>query len=166
MSGVGKSYIAAEIARLLKLHYLDGDHCHRARDLMKMKLGRGLSQSERSRYVRSVCATVTSLEKNDYTTRGVVCACSLLNKLDRARVKRIFKYSKIIQLVTPESQRIRRVHRRRGHFGKIKLAISQVESFQRYGYVDQVVRNHRPSRLTPIQRILKVLLSKNRTTAW
>ena len=85
VSGSGKSTIAAGIARLLSLPFIDGDELHSPLSVAKMKAGIALEDEDRWPWLDRIAARLADRER---MPAGLVITCSALKRRYRDRIRR------------------------------------------------------------------------------
>eukprot|EP01035_Chromulina_nebulosa_P039263 gene39263-53082_t len=82
VSGTGKSSVAAGLARMLELPWIDADDLHLPESVAKMRAGIALQDADRWPWLDRISAYLSQ----DHT-QGRVVACSALKRVYRDRIR-------------------------------------------------------------------------------
>ncbi|MGF6935532.1 gluconokinase [Paraburkholderia sp. UCT70] len=125
VSGCGKSTLAKAIAVALGWHFIEGDDCHPASNIAKMRAGIPLCDSDRWPFLDSVAATLCQ-----YVDVGAVASCSALRLSYRDRIRaECCQVRFVLPVVSPDSLKARMASRE-GHFMPASLLESQIASLE------------------------------------
>jgi gluconokinase len=130
VSGSGKSTIAAELAKRLKLDFLEGDDFHSPEEIAKMKSGHGLTDADRWPWLERIHE---ALQKNVASSIGTVVACSALRKAYRKTLIGDIPGARLVYLNGSKELIAARMHRRKNHFMPASLLDSQFETLEEPG---------------------------------
>ncbi len=130
VSGSGKSTIAKELARRLKLEFLEGDDFHSQEEIAKMASGHALTDQDRWPWLERIHA---ALESHVLTGKGTVVACSGLRKVYRQRLIGDIPGARLVYLKGSHDVIAARMHRRKNHFMPASLLDSQFETLEEPG---------------------------------
>jgi len=124
VSGCGKSVVGHLLATRLGVAYLDADDLHPASNVLKMKAGLPLTETDRSPWLEAVAREIAAALDGD---TGLVVACSALKKAYRDRLRRADPGLRIVWLSGPSPLIRSRLDSRTGHFMPPSLLESQLE---------------------------------------
>ena len=127
VAGSGKSTIAAGIAQLLSLDWVDGDELHSTRSIAKMKAGIALEDEDRWPWLDRIAAQLANAER---FPAGLVVACSALKRSYRDRIRRGAPGVRFVFLQGPRALIASRLAGRTGHFMPGTLLESQLETLE------------------------------------
>ena len=127
VSGSGKSTIAAAIAQLLSLDWVDGDELHAPASVAKMKAGIALDDADRWPWLDRIAAQLADAER---FPAGLVATCSALKRSYRDRLRRGAPGVRFVFLDGPPAVIASRLASRKGHFMPSTLLASQLETLE------------------------------------
>ncbi|MBC8740933.1 gluconokinase [Paraburkholderia sp. UCT31] len=108
VSGCGKSTLARALATALGWHFVEGDDCHPASNIAKMRAGIPLSDFDRWPFLDSVAATLSR-----HVDTGAVASCSALRLSYRDRIRAECDQVRfVLPAVTPEELKARMARRK------------------------------------------------------
>ena len=127
VAGSGKSTIAKVLARKLKIEFVDADQYHSAANVAKMKGGTPLTDEDRFPWLNSLADAIRGwIEKGESKT----LACSALKRSYREILNVDPKNVRFIYLQGSYKLFAERLSRRKKHFMKEKMLLSQFETLE------------------------------------
>jgi gluconokinase len=129
-SGSGKSTIGAHVAQLCSLPFLEGDGLHPAANVDKMSRGIPLQDEDRWPWLETVRERATQLADD---AGGCIVTCSALKQAYRKVLQGDRSDVYFAFLHVDESELLRRMETRSGHFMKKDMLASQLRDFQTPG---------------------------------
>lgn len=127
VSGSGKSTIAAGLARVLSLDWVDGDELHSPSSVAKMKTGIALTDEDRWPWLDRIAA---ELADTDRFPAGLIIACSALKRSYRDRIRRGAPGVRFLFLHGSPAVIASRLAARKGHFMPSTLLESQLQTLE------------------------------------
>lgn len=127
VSGSGKSTIAAGIAQVLSVNFVEGDELHSPRSVAKMKAGIALEDEDRWPWLDRIAA---QLADKDRMPAGLVITCSALKRSYRDRIRRGALGVRFVFLHGPRALVESRLAARAGHFMPSTLLGSQLHTLE------------------------------------
>jgi len=127
VAGSGKSTIAAGIAQLLSLDWVDGDELHSTSSIAKMKAGIALDDEDRCPWLDRIAAQLANAAR---FPAGLVVACSALKRSYRDRIRRGAPGVRFVFLDGPRALIASRLAGRTGHFMPGTLLESQLQTLE------------------------------------
>jgi len=124
VSGVGKTTVAAALARRLGWAFVEADELHPRANVEKMARGEALDDEDRAPWLEAVAQRMAGMED------GVV-ACSALKAKYREVLGREGKDVRFVLLDAPLAVIRERIEGRKGHFMPAALLDSQVATLER-----------------------------------
>jgi gluconokinase len=124
VAGCGKSAVGQRVASQLSLPLIEGDDFHPASNVAKMQQGVALTDADRADWLRKLAA---ELAKHP---NGAVLTCSALKSTYRDALRRGVQSLQFVHLAITQSESLRRVASRPGHFYPPSLVASQFEALQ------------------------------------
>ena len=124
VAGCGKSAIGRLIAQQLALPYVEGDDFHPPGNIDKMRQGIALGDDDRAGWLDKLAAELAR------HPAGAVLACSALKAAYRDRLRSAASGLRFVYLEITQSQSLRRVSQRPGHFYPPGLVASQFATLQ------------------------------------
>lgn len=124
VAGCGKSAVGALLAQKLGLPLVEGDDFHAVRNIQKMQQGIALTDDDRVDWLQALCAELARHPE------GVVLTCSALKKSYRDSLRDSAARLRFLYLSITESESLRRVGQRAGHFYPASLVASQFAALQ------------------------------------
>lgn len=128
VSGIGKSSVAAGLAHLLGVPWIDGDHLHAPEAVARMRAGQALTDEDRWPWLDRVGA---SLADCTAAPAGVVVACSALRRAYRDRLRAASPGLRFVFLDGPPALVRQRMEQRTGHYMPAALLDSQWLALER-----------------------------------
>jgi gluconokinase len=129
VSGAGKSVIAAGLARVLDVDFIEGDEYHPAENIARMAAGIPLTDDDRLPWLRALAKQIRDAKD---AGRGLVVACAALKRSyrDILREESGAPDLQFVFLRGPRSLIAERLSARRGHFMPPKLLDSQFAALE------------------------------------
>jgi len=127
VAGSGKSTIAAGIAQLLSLDWIDGDELHSPGSVAKMKAGIALEDDDRWPWLDRIAARLADADRYP---AGLVVACSALKRSYRDRIRLGAPGVRFVLLHGPAALIASRLAARTGHFMPSTLLASQLQTLE------------------------------------
>ena len=127
VAGSGKSTIAAGIAKLLSLPFVEGDELHSPLSIAKMKAGVGLEDEDRWPWLDRIAAHLADKERMPL---GLVITCSALKRSYRDRIRRGAPGVRFIFLHGTRALVESRLAARTDHFMPSALLGSQLQTLE------------------------------------
>jgi len=127
VSGSGKSTIAAGIAQLLSLDFIEGDELHSPTSVAKMKAGIALADEDRWPWLDRIAARLADKAR---MPAGLVITCSALKRSYRDRIRRGAPGVRFVFLHGPSALIESRLAARTGHFMPPTLLASQLQTLE------------------------------------
>ncbi len=127
VSGSGKSTIAAGIASVLCLGWVDGDELHSPSSVAKMKAGIALTDEDRWPWLDRIAS---ELAARDRFPAGLAIACSALKRSYRDRLRRGAPGVRFLFLHGSPALIASRLAARKGHFMPSTLLDSQLQTLE------------------------------------
>jgi carbohydrate kinase (thermoresistant glucokinase family) len=128
VSGTGKSSVAAGLAQLFGLPWVDADDLHVPEAVARMRAGLPLSDEDRWPWLDRVGA---SLADCTAAPRGVVVACSALRRAYRDRLRAASPELQFVFLDGSPALVRQRMEQRTGHYMPPALLDSQLKTLER-----------------------------------
>lgn len=128
VSGTGKSSVAAALAQLLGVPWIDGDDLHAPDAVARMRTGLPLADEDRWPWLDRVGA---NLADTTAAPRGVVVACSALRRAYRDRLRAASPQLQFVFLDGPPALVRQRMEQRTGHYMPPALLDSQLQTLER-----------------------------------
>ena len=124
---VGKSTVAAALARQLDFAFLEGDDFHPQENRQKMAAGVALEDEDRWPWLDALGDAIVATR----VTKGVVATCSALKRRYRDRIRaKVAPPLSFIFLLVAHDELLRRLQSRRGHFMPAALLESQLNTLE------------------------------------
>ncbi|GAA2048860.1 gluconokinase [Williamsia deligens] len=136
VSGSGKSTIASRLARRLDRSFCDADDLHPQANIDKMAAGTPLTDDDRRPWLDAVVAWC---DEESAAGRSTVFACSALRRSYRELLGRADGGVVFVELAVPEEELRRRLESRTGHYMKVAMLTSQLETFENPGSDENAV---------------------------
>ena len=124
VAGCGKSAVGQRMATQLGLPLIEGDDFHPASNVAKMQRGVALTDADRADWLNTLGAELLK------HPRGAVLTCSALKSAYRDTLRRAVQRLHFVHLAITESESLRRVAQRPGHFYPPSLVASQFEALE------------------------------------
>jgi len=151
VSGVGKSTFAVQLARKLKMEFIEGDRLHSMSNVRKMAAGIALGDEDRWPWLDAVAAAVCATP----LPNGVVATCSALKRSYRDRLRaKVASPLLFICLIADHATLSERLRLRERHFMPEALLDSQLSTLEMPGSDENAVVI---SAAQPIQTMLRKL---------
>lgn len=128
VSGTGKSSVAAGLAQLLAVPWIDGDDLHAPEAVARMRAGLPLADEDRWPWLDRVGA---ALADRTAAPRGVLVACSALRRAYRDRLRAASPELRFVFLDGPPELVRQRMEQRTGHYMPPALLDSQLRTLER-----------------------------------
>lgn len=127
VSGSGKSTIAAGLAQVLSVPFIEGDELHSPLSVAKMKTGIALEDEDRWPWLDRIAAQLTD---EDRMPAGLVITCSALKRSYRDRIRRGAPGVRFVFLWGPRALVELRLAARTDHFMPTTLLESQLQTLE------------------------------------
>jgi gluconokinase len=127
VAGSGKTVIGRLLADRLGMPFLDADDLHSAENVLKMRLGRPLTDTDRAPWLQAVAGEIA---RTTVDGRGMVVACSALKRAYRDRLRVAALGLRLVHLAGPPSLIRRRLEARTGHFMPANLLEDQLATLE------------------------------------
>lgn len=127
VSGSGKSTIAAGLAQVLSVPFIEGDELHSPLSVAKMKAGIALEDEDRWPWLDRIAA---QLADKDRMPAGLVMTCSALKRSYRDRIRRGAPGVRFVFLCGPRALVELRLAARTDHFMPSTLLESQLQTLE------------------------------------
>lgn len=128
VSGTGKSSVAAGLARMLELPWIDADDLHLPEAVARMRAGQPLGDEDRWPWLDRVGQ---NLADRTAAPRGVVVACSALRRAYRDRLRAASPSLQFVFLDGAAALVRQRLEQRTGHYMPPTLLDSQLQTLER-----------------------------------
>jgi carbohydrate kinase (thermoresistant glucokinase family) len=126
VSGCGKSTVAAGLAPMLGVPYIEGDRLHPPRNVALMAAGIPLTDADRADWLRALAALLTRAAQGG----GCVLACSALKRSYRDVLRSGAPALRLVHLVGTPALLAERLITRRGHYMPASLLQSQLDTLE------------------------------------
>ncbi len=156
-SGVGKSTIAQLLSKKLNWKYFEGDDFHPASNILKMKNGVPLTDSDREPWLKAIRQLIIELSDGK---ENAVITCSALKKCYRDFLLKGTSDVKLVYLFGDLQLIKKRIQRRKFHFFNRRLLSSQSKILEEPEHALKINVDKEPPEITAI--IIKALLGKAR----
>lgn len=150
VSGCGKTTVARELSKRLKLPFFDADSYHPQENIDKMSGGTPLNDEDRASWLEILSSNLQQWEED----KGAVLACSALKEKYRKTLSTNLQQLHWVYLDGSYELIMNRINQRTGHYMSGKLLKSQFEALEipQYGIhvdidrspkeiVDQIITN-------------------------
>lgn len=127
VSGSGKTTIATRLAEHLDRSFCDADDLHPQSNIDKMAAGTPLTDDDRRPWLDAVVAWCDEQVEAGAST---VFACSALKRSYRDHLATASGGVLFVELAVPEDELRRRLESRTGHYMKVAMLASQLETFE------------------------------------
>ena len=127
VSSCGKSSIGAAVAQALETKFIDGDDLHPRANIIKMKSGSALNDTDRAPWLERINDAVYSIEQK--AERGVI-VCSALRRHYRDLIRQGNSKVVFIHLYGDFELVKQRMLARKAHFMPIELLKSQFDTLE------------------------------------
>ncbi|MGI2204827.1 gluconokinase [Shewanella oncorhynchi] len=127
VSSCGKSSIGAAVAEALETKFIDGDDLHPRANIIKMKSGSPLNDSDRAPWLERINDAVYSIEQKG--EQGVI-VCSALRRQYRDLIRQNNSKLVFIHLYGDFELVKERMFARKAHFMPIELLKSQFDTLE------------------------------------
>jgi gluconokinase len=127
VSGSGKTTIATRLARRLDRVFCDADDLHPQSNIDKMAAGTPLTDDDRRPWLDAVVAWC---DETAAAGESTVFACSALKRTYRDHLATASGGVLFVELAVPEDELRRRLESRTGHYMKVAMLASQLETFE------------------------------------
>lgn len=128
VSGTGKSSVAAGLARVLGVPWVDADSLHRPDAVARMRAGQPLGDEDRWPWLDRVG---DSLANRTAAPQGMVVACSALRRAYRDRLRAASPGLRFVFLDGPAALIRQRLEQRTGHYMPSTLLDSQLQTLEK-----------------------------------
>lgn len=152
VSGTGKSSVAAGLAQLLGVPWIDGDDLHTPDAVARMRAGQPLADADRWPWLDRIGACLVDATAAPH---GVVVACSALRRAYRDRLRAASPDPRCLQFVFldgPPALIRQRMTQRSGHYMPPALLESQLQTLEAPDASEADVLHARID--TPVARIV------------
>ena len=130
VSGTGKSSVAAGLAGVLGVPWVDGDDLHAPEAVARMRGGQSLTDEDRWPWLARIGACLVN---DEAAPDGVVVACSALKRVYRDRLRAAAPGLRFVFLDGPRALIRRRLEERSGHYMPPALLDSQLQTLEKPG---------------------------------
>lgn len=130
VSGAGKTTVGEELSGALGVPFHDADDFHSPEAIEKMRSGRPLDDEDRAPWLDRLNAR---LRRAAATGEGAVLACSALKRSYRAALARNLPQLRLVYLSADPELLRRRLSDRRGHYMKVEMLESQIQTLEEPG---------------------------------
>lgn len=127
VSGTGKSSVAAALAKMLGVPWVDGDDLHVPEAVARMRAGQPLADADRWPWLDRIGA---SLADRTAAPHGVLVACSALRRAYRDRLRAASPGLQFVFLDGPPALIRQRMAQRTGHYMPPALLESQLQTLE------------------------------------
>lgn len=127
VSGSGKTTIATRLAERLDRSFCDADDLHPQSNIDKMAAGTPLTDDDRRPWLDAVVAWC---DEQAAAGASTVFACSALKRSYRDHLAQASGGVLFVELAVPEDELRRRLESRTGHYMKVAMLASQLETFE------------------------------------
>ncbi len=124
VAGCGKSAIGQLLAERLQLPLIEGDDYHPASNIRKMRLGVPLQDADRAGWLQALGQQLAA------RPAGAVLTCSALKRAYRDTLRQAVPALQFVHLAISQTEALRRVASRPGHFYPPSLVASQFEALE------------------------------------
>ena len=124
VAGCGKSAVGQRIANALNLPLIEGDDFHPASNITKMQQGVALTDADRAEWLSTLAVELVRHPE------GAVLTCSALKSAYRETLRRGVPRLYFVHLAITQTESLKRVGNRPGHFYPPSLVASQFEALQ------------------------------------
>jgi gluconokinase len=128
VSGSGKTIVGQALSKLMGWSFLDADDYHSEANIAKMSCGEPLNEADRAPWLNVLYEVIGSqIQKGEDT----ILACSALKKSYRAQLSQAHPKSvRFLYLKVPTELLQERMKRRKDHFMKSAMLLSQLETLE------------------------------------
>ncbi|QLB12497.1 gluconate kinase (SKI family) [Bisgaardia hudsonensis] len=127
VSSTGKTSIGTEVAKRLKMKFIDGDDLHPRANILKMSQGIPLNDEDRVPWLERINDAAFSLEQKN--ENGII-VCSALKKSYRDLIRQGNQNISFIFLHGDFDLVLQRMELRKGHFMKADMLKSQFDTLE------------------------------------
>jgi len=127
VSGAGKTTIATRLAERLDRAFCDADDLHPQSNVDKMAAATPLTDDDRRPWLDAVVAWC---DERAAAGESTVFACSALKRAYRDHLSEASGGVLFVELSVPEDELRRRLESRTGHYMKVAMLASQLETFE------------------------------------
>lgn len=126
VSGCGKTTIARELSKRLKLPFFDADNYHPQENIDKMSSGKPLNDKDRASWLEILSSNLQHWKAD----KGAVLACSALKEKYRKTLSQNMKEIHWVYLDGSYELIMNRINQRKGHYMSGKLLKSQFQALE------------------------------------
>ncbi len=127
VSGCGKSTVGRELARLLGVHYIEGDELHPPQNVQRMSAGIPLTDVDRHGWLQEVAGQLANATTQ---ARGVVVSCSALKRSYRDLLRAGAPDVRFVHLHGSREVLAGRMAARTDHYMPASLLQSQLDTLE------------------------------------
>jgi gluconokinase len=127
VSGSGKTVIGRLLADRLGMPFLDADDLHSAENVLKMRLGCPLTDTDRAPWLQAVACEIA---RTTVGGQGMIVACSALKRAYRDRLRAAAPGLRLVHLAGLPGLIRRRIEARTGHFMPANLLDDQLATLE------------------------------------
>ena len=128
VSGSGKTTVGQALAARLGLEYADADVFHPQANIDKMAAGHPLDDDDRAPWLAAIGRWL-----HDHDANGGVVSCSALHRVYRETLLAAAPRTRFLHLHGPADVIADRMRTRPGHFMKVEMLTSQLETLEPLG---------------------------------
>jgi len=127
VSGCGKSTVGRELAKALKLPFVEGDELHSPRNVERMAAGEPLTDADRQGWLQAVARQLGNAAAQ---ANGVLVSCSALKRSYRDLLRATAPDLRLVYLHGTGELLAERVQARKGHYMPPSLLQSQLAALE------------------------------------
>lgn len=138
VAGCGKTTVAKLLSERLAWTYLEADDFHSVENISKMSAGIPLTDADRAPWLDAIAERIAELQRAGHSA---VFTCSALRRVyrDRLRAKSVRGSVRFVYLQVPEGELERRLAQRQGHYMKLEMLRSQLQTLEEPSAEEEIV---------------------------